>query len=283
MNGAVLSYAEQGRGQPVILIHGFLMDYRAWSGQISELAKNYRVIAYSLRHRWPNAPGRDDDGPPMSELSASVNTADLAALIKSLRLGRVHLVGHSGGAAVALRMARDYPELVRSMVLGEPGAEAFAVNDPALEPMASPQRLEQVRQAFERGDIESALQIVRQVVVGPQVASQPQIPWVRQMVLDNSWHLKSLWMRLEREPPITCEQARLIKTPTLLLGGEESPAMFGAVLNGLAKCLPNHRRATLPGASHGLQLDNPEGFNAAVLKFLEQQRTASVPGTSPLR
>jgi pimeloyl-ACP methyl ester carboxylesterase len=268
VNGADLAYVEQGRGEPVILIHGFLMDYRAWSAQMGQLSKCYRVIAYSLRHRWPNAPAAGDAGPPASEFSASVNTADLVALIRALRLKQVHLVGHSAGAAVALRVARDHPQLLRSIVLGEPGPQAFVVSNPEARPLATAEQLNVVRQAFEQGDIESALQIVREIVTGKQASAQPPVPWVRKMLHDNAWHLQLLWMRGVSEPPVTCEEAREIKIPVLLLGGDRSPAVFAQILDALEKCLPTAERAVLPKSSHGLELDNPAAFNETVLKFL---------------
>lgn len=276
VNGADLTYVEQGRGEAVILIHGFLHDYRLWSTQMPELSKRFRVIAYSMRHRWPNTPAANDVDASLSELSPAVNAADLVAFLKSLKLGQVHLVGHSGGAGLALRMSRDHPELVRSMVLGEPGAQAFAASNPEAPRNLTPQLAIQVQQAYEGGDIARALDIVREAVVGKDAATRPALPWVRLMSFDNAWQLKSLWTsRREPEPPVTCDEARGIKVPTMLLGGDRSPAVFRLVLDGLQKCLPAWERAVLPNTSHGLELDNPAGFNKIVLEFLAKRSRPS--------
>ena len=117
VNGAELSYVEQGRGDPVILIHGALHDYRSWSVQWPQLSKRFRVIAYSQRYNHPNPPIADG-----SQFSVEIFAADLAAFIESLRLAPVHLVGHSRGANIAMRVARDHPALVRSVVLWECGS-----------------------------------------------------------------------------------------------------------------------------------------------------------------
>ena len=83
--------------------------------QAQTFATRFRVIAYSRRFYPPNAPPRAQD---VNALSTHV--ADLRALIKELKATPAHLVGYSYGAYVALALAVDHPELVRSLVLGEP-------------------------------------------------------------------------------------------------------------------------------------------------------------------
>lgn len=272
VSGIQLAYVERGRGEGVVLIHGFLHDYRLWSMQVPEFSKNFRVVSYSMRHRWPNTP--TDDGP---DLSGAANVADLVALIRGLKLGRVHLVGHSAGAGLALRVARDHPELVRSIVLGEPGPFAFAVERPTAAPAFPPEWIRAVREAYERGDFERALGVVGEAVLGERGPAQPLPPWAPQMLLDNAWLLKQLWAPGEPDPPVICEEARRIQAPALLLGGDRSPAVFPRVLDGLQKCLPAAERAELPNASHGLELENPSGFNEIVLRFLTRHSGHAEP------
>ncbi|HEY6867408.1 MAG TPA: alpha/beta fold hydrolase, partial [Candidatus Eisenbacteria bacterium] len=116
VNGVQLAYVEIGRGDPVVLVHGALADYREWAPQIGALAKHHRVVAYSRRYHYPNAPANEH-----ADYSYAVNEEDLVALIKALRLGPVHLIGHGYGGVVAMLAARDHPEMVRSLVLAEPG------------------------------------------------------------------------------------------------------------------------------------------------------------------
>ena len=60
MHGAEVSYVESGRGDPVVLVHGGLQDYRLWKDHIAAFAKHYRVIAYSGRNHFPNPECRGD-------------------------------------------------------------------------------------------------------------------------------------------------------------------------------------------------------------------------------
>jgi len=69
-------------------------------------------------------------------------------------------------------------------------------------------------------------------------------------------------------PPFSCEDARDVSVPTLLIGGELSPKMFVLIHDIIEPCLLNKERAIVPEASHGLEFENPQAFNEIVLAFL---------------
>ncbi|HET9446778.1 MAG TPA: alpha/beta fold hydrolase, partial [Steroidobacteraceae bacterium] len=106
VDGAELHYIEQGKGEPLILLHGGQGDYRSWQPHIEALSPDHRVISYSRRYHYPN------DNPLRPDHSALVDAEDLAALVASLDLGSVHLVGTSYGALTALAFAIAHPERV---------------------------------------------------------------------------------------------------------------------------------------------------------------------------
>jgi non-heme chloroperoxidase len=93
-----------------------LNDFRVWQFQIESFAQKFHVVSYSRRYAYPNQwPGDGEDN------NVTNNAADLAELIiKRVDLGPAHLIGHSYGALTALYMAYPHPELVRTLVLGEP-------------------------------------------------------------------------------------------------------------------------------------------------------------------
>ena len=89
VNGYDMAYQEAGSGIPLVLVHGMLADYRIWEGQVQDFSKAYRTIVVSLRHYYPEKwNGIGDD------YSIAQHASDIAALIKSLNLGKVHLLGH---------------------------------------------------------------------------------------------------------------------------------------------------------------------------------------------
>ena len=121
VNGVQLAVEEQGSGEAIIFVPGGLSDYRSWRPQLDLLSQRYQAISYSRRYQYPHHPVEGGDS------SVTVNAADLAALIDRLGVAPTHIVGHSYGAFTALVCARDHPELVRTLVLGEPPAVPLLV------------------------------------------------------------------------------------------------------------------------------------------------------------
>jgi pimeloyl-ACP methyl ester carboxylesterase len=125
VRGIELHYIEQGQGEPLILLHGGQGDYRSWESQMNVLSRQYRVISYSRRYHYPN-----NNPLTATYRSAYTEAYDLAALIRKLDLGRVHLIGTSIGAFTALVLAVKHPEMVRSLVLAEPPVHGWVIDSP---------------------------------------------------------------------------------------------------------------------------------------------------------
>lgn len=103
-NGIRIHYLEWGKGNAtVILLHGLYDSAEVWSSVAPVLAHGYRVIAPDHR-----GSGRTDK--PVEGYDDGTLARDVEALIVNLNLGRVHLVGHSAGAGVAMTVAASAPE-----------------------------------------------------------------------------------------------------------------------------------------------------------------------------
>jgi non-heme chloroperoxidase len=262
VDGAELTYIEQGQGAPLVFVHGSVNDFRSWANQIEPLSQHYRVIAYSRRYHYPNA-----EPDQRSEYSTDRHRDDLAALIKALGLAPTHLVASSYGAYVCLLLAAARPDLVRSLVLGEP--PAFPLLGPTGIDSIMSQAILPSRRAFESGDREQGIRTFIDAVVG-EGAFDRFPPPARSMALDNASEFK-----LEVNTPVekyfsafTCEDAGRIGAPTLLLTGELSPRFFYQITDQLDRCMPNTKRATIPQASHGMHNMNPRAYSDVVLSFL---------------
>jgi pimeloyl-ACP methyl ester carboxylesterase len=259
-----LNYIDRGQGVPVVLVHGTLGDYRTWEGQIDPFSQEYRVISYSRRYHYPNDWPAND-----STFSVVVHAKDLAAFIQTLDVGPVHLVGHSFGAFISLLVARDQPKLVRSLTLVEPPVWSLLATSPegaALLRDFNP--ASGVAEAFQTGDDEKAVRQFIDNVMGSSDAFENLAPNVQASMMQNARELKGEVTDANLFPPFTCEDAGDVRVPTLLLNGEASPEIFVRVQDLLEDCLPNRERAILPAASHGLEYENPQSFNAVVLEFL---------------
>jgi pimeloyl-ACP methyl ester carboxylesterase len=125
VNGTSLAYVEQGQGLPVVFVHGAISDYRIWERQREAFSKHYRYIAITQRYH-----GTDpwlDNG---AKFSAATHADDLAAFIRELKVGPVHLVGWSYSGQILFAVALQHPELVSSLFVFEPSDGTF-VTDPA--------------------------------------------------------------------------------------------------------------------------------------------------------
>lgn len=270
VSSVALHYLDQGRGAPVVFVHGSVDDYRGWAAQMAPFAEHYHAITYSRRYHYPNvAPGLGD------AYAAATQVEDLAALVRALGLGAAHLVGSSYGALVALALAAQRPELVRTLVLGEPPLLPWLPAVPGGEALLADfmaTAFGPAREAFARGAAERGVQAFIDGVLGAGAFAHLPPP-VRADMLDNADAL-----RLETATPATAyfpaftpEDARGVERPTLLVSGELSPPLFGRIADALERCLPRAERVTIPAASHAIHAGNPPAYNHAVLNFLARQ------------
>jgi pimeloyl-ACP methyl ester carboxylesterase len=272
VNGTMLHYIACGESEPVVLVHGSLGDYRSWAGQVGPFSEQYRVISYSRRYHYPNPWPQD-----ASSFSATVHANDLAAFIQALQLEDVHLVGHSYGALTALLVARDNPERVRSLTLGEPPLPSLGATSPEGDSLFQAfieHSITPSRKAFERGNVEDGVRRFLNGVIG-EGAYEQLPPNAHFYMLENARELKGEMIGMDAKgkaffPTVTCEEAGTINIPTLIVDGERSPKMLRLVNEALARCLPNHDRVMIPGASHDLKIQEPPVFTKNVRPFLSK-------------
>jgi non-heme chloroperoxidase len=267
VNDTRLAYVEAGRGDSVVLVHGGLQDYRFWSAHIVDFAKRYRVIAYSRRNHFPG----EVSGDGVQDGAADTHGDDLAELIKNLGLPKAHIVAHSSGAHSALFLAARHPDLVRSLALVEPPATGLLVNladsQALLKEFGS--RFAPAREAFRKRDLENGVRLFADGVGGPGTYDR-RSDFEKRMMADNAEAHVADAISTRPRPQFSCEMAARIAIPTLLLRGERSPAFFGRILQELERCMPKQQLVVISTASHSVSAENPAGFQAALLPFLEK-------------
>ncbi|CAN5580509.1 hypothetical protein BH23PSE2_BH23PSE2_10980 [soil metagenome] len=270
VDGVELHFVEQGRGEPVVLIHGSLADYSYWqqSEQIAPLAEHFRVIAYSRRYNHPNR------NPPAPDHSAVVEAQDLAKLLSALESGPVHLVGHSYGAYTALLFALEHPDQVRSLVLAEPPILPWLPDIPGgagisegfmaevWEPMG--------RTFREQGD-EAGLEHTAQWYFGVPFA-QMQPLW-QTLFGRNVREWRALTLSRASFPQVDHDRVRALRVPVLILSGGKNAGGFNDLIDGqLERLLPNAQRVIIAEASHEMFLDFPELTARTMREFFQRHR-----------
>jgi pimeloyl-ACP methyl ester carboxylesterase len=112
VNGVKLHYLVAGKGDPVVLLHGFAETSHMWLPLMAELAGKHTVIAPDLR-------GFGESAAPSDGYTKAAMAQDIRALAKSLNYDRIRLVGHDIGLMVAYAYAAQYPAEVDRLVLME--------------------------------------------------------------------------------------------------------------------------------------------------------------------
>jgi pimeloyl-ACP methyl ester carboxylesterase len=202
-----------------------------------------------------------------------VHAEDLAALLQALALSPAHVVGSDYGAYVALMLAREHPELVRTLVLGEPPAVPMLLRSPAgdsLRRLLIARTLDPARAAFARGDTVGGLRLfVDGVTDGPGAFDRLPAP-TRTRILAHAFEMRREMLadRQDYLPALDCPLLGRLPMPVLLLQGERSPRMFHIITTELSNCLQSDTVITIPGAGHAMQATNPAAFNQTVLTYI---------------
>jgi len=106
-----LHHRDEGTGPVILLLHGVGLSHAMWNGVIPALTSEFRVIAPDLRGH-----GRTPD-PPGSHYSFPELEGDILNLLAEKSVDSAYLVGFSGGALLALRLALDHGARVRGLVM----------------------------------------------------------------------------------------------------------------------------------------------------------------------
>ena len=234
-NGVHTYYAEHGSGEPLLLLHGGLVDGDSFAQQTPAFAEKYRVIVPDRRGHGRTA---DVDGP----ITYDVMADDTVAFIEALGTGPAHLVGWSDGGDVGLLVAVKRPDLVRRLV-------AIGSN------FSADGLMREAAEAFRPDTPTSVVPIMHEAWKVNAVE-----PDRFDTVLEKMQHC---WF--DYAIP-TADLAR-ITAPTLVMVGDDDITRFEHTIE-LYDTIPDSQLAVIPGASHVVPLEKPDLVNQLVLDFL---------------
>lgn len=256
-----LSYAAQGAGPPLVLVHGSWGSGAEWASVMPALAERFRVIAYDRR-------GHGASTCPPGQGSVREDAADLAALIDGLGLGPAWVVGNSFGGSIALRMAGARPELVRGVSAHEPPLFGLLAGDTELAPALAEvgARIETVVRMIAAGDpAGGAERFMETVALGPG-------SWVRMPVEARELMIAAAPTFLDetRDPEqlsLDVPALAAFSGSVLLTQGTAGPPGFAAVIRRLAASVPGAEVVTMEGAGHIPHMTHPPRYAALLGQF----------------
>ena len=248
----------------LICLHGSASSPRQWQRLEERLTPRFRVVA-------PGLIGYTD-GPPWSQQQA-VTLDQEAAWVERWLEGAgtpVHLVGHSYGAVVALKVAQRRPERVRSLILYEPVVFHLLTGDLLAQAAALRAAVERPCQA---GDPTAAASVFIDYWSGPGT-------WARMSPLQQGAVIQRMHKVAAEFRAVfadVTDPARLaqLPRPILLLSGTLTPAPAAAAARVLQSFMPNASWVELPGLGHLGPITHPVAVNALVALFLDPTRAPS--------
>jgi non-heme chloroperoxidase len=265
-DGTRLYYKDWGAGRPVLFSHGWPLNGDVWDEQMVFLGSHgYRTIAHDRRGH-----GRSDQ--PWNGNDIDTYADDLGAVIETLDLRDVVLVGHStGGGEVARYIGRHGTRRVSKVVLVDaiPPLMLLTPANPGGQPKAN-------FDAIRAGVTNDRSQFYRDLSQPFFGANRPGST-VSQGLLDSFW----MWsMQAGVRGALECitafsetdftQDLKRFDRPTLIVHGEDDqivPIANSALLT--ARQIEGSTLKTYPGASHGLPMTHKTQFNADLLSFIK--------------
>jgi pimeloyl-ACP methyl ester carboxylesterase len=240
-----LAYADLGSGEPVIFMHGGLIDHQSWGNQLP-LADNFRIIL-------PDTRGHGRSGGANLPATYAAFADDVIALMDRLGLARATLVGFSDGGCSALHAVLRYPDRIANLVIiGTP--YNIANYSPGVVDHFHAMTAEQVEA--------SAWPLLKEMITK-----------IRAHMADQEW--KDYWQRVVKglwvsEPDFALSDFADMRVRTLILHGENEKSFGREISEELAATIPDCQLLYVPDASHPSPQENPGFVNDAILRFLRR-------------
>jgi pimeloyl-ACP methyl ester carboxylesterase len=260
-----------GRGQPIVLLHGFMLSHQAFSTLIPLLSQNHDVLAIDL----PGFGESDRPLPPRFsyELSAMADVVDEAMQV--LKVSSAQVLGHSMGGGIGLTLAARHPERVERLVMSNPAIYPLSL-PPESAPLfwptigkllwkrAVPRFM--LARSFRNEQVHDARSITREFL---------DYHWecfCRVDARESSYAMMRVLARLSNS---NADPGK-VRAPTLVVWGDEDRLIPISHGRRLAKTVPGARLLIVPATGHLPFLERPDEFLRQVGGFLDAARSSTL-------
>ncbi len=270
-NGLRFHYREWGDTRTrhaVVLLHGYAETSEAWSDTAQDLAREFRVIAIDQRGHGQTDRATDRDYTRASQME------DLEAIIESLGLRSVTLIGHSMGGANAICYAAEHPEMVTALVVIETAPEVLRSG------------IETIRRLLATGasfaSLEDAIEAFREFF--PYATTEQIERRVRASLTVNDdgayiWDFDPIFRDPTNRPPDPDPgQRRLsdlwdcadrVQCPTMIVRGSETDMLTPEAIQRLHRRVSGSRVSLIEDAGHSVPTDQPAALSLNIREFLQ--------------
>ena len=259
INGVDLHVDDTLSGAPaVVFSHGLLFSTVMFDPQVAALKDRYRCVAYD--HRGQGQSAVADSGYDMDTL-----TDDAAALIEQLGIAPCHFVGLSMGGFVGLRLAIRRPDLLKSLTLIESAADAEPKENHFKYRM-----LNFIARWFGLGVVAGQVMPIMfgKTFLNDPARRQERDKWRAHIASGNRTGVTRAVSGVVDRDGVFDDLDR-IKTPTLIIVGEEDVATVPEKSEAMHRAIPGSQLRRIPRAGHSATLEEPEAVTAALAEFLQ--------------
>jgi len=272
VDGVRLHYIERGQGEPLVLIHGngtMIQDFTV-SGLVDKLAERYRVIVF-------DRPGYGYSSRPRHLWTPRAHASLFRKALEQLGVEQATIYGHSWGTLVAVALALQSPELVRSLVLGSGyyyptlRADTFLLSPPAIPVIGDAMRY-----------TVSPL-VARAILPGmiKQVFKPARVPERFDRLFPKALMLRPLQLRAAAEDaalmtPVVMELEHhyrdLTMPVTIITGADDQISDVDRQSERLHRELPGSEFIALPGLGHMIHHLAPDAVIDAIDRSAQRSR-----------
>ncbi len=254
VDGHSIAYERAGSGPPLVLLHGYVGDGpTTWRRQLDALCDEFMVVAW-------DAPGAGGSSDPPESFGMAGYADCLAGFIGALGLERPHVAGLSLGGALALALYHRHPAIPRSLIL----ASAYAGWAGSLPAAVTEQRLAQALALAEHTGDEFVAALLP-TMFAPGTPQEFVDAFEASM---RAFHPAGFRAMARASAENLREALPHIDVPTLLIYGDADVRAPLTIAGDLHSAIAGSRLVVLPGCGHVCNIEDGDGFNAAVRGFL---------------
>jgi 3-oxoadipate enol-lactonase len=251
-----LTYDRRGEGPPVVLLHAGGLGRVTWDRQVEVLAPDHSVIRYDAR-------GHGESSPVTGPFA---HHEDLRDLLDGLDLDRPTLVGLSMGARTAVDFALAHPDRVADLVLVGPGLSGMEFEDPFIVDQLA-------RLSASTTLAEATEHLLRMWTDGPHRSPEELDPGMRELCRGLTSHAVSRGtFTVMPEELRAVDRVHELRARTLVIVGDLDSSDIHGMADLVCDSAPGAERVVIEGAGHLVNLDRPDEFDQALLRFLRASR-----------
>ncbi|NJO77978.1 MAG: alpha/beta hydrolase [Cyanobacteria bacterium RM1_2_2] len=252
------AYWEAGKGQPIVLLHGFMGRGECWETLVSALKPHYRCICLDML-------GFGESSKPMIRYDIALLVRFVRAVVTALAIEPCGLIGHSLGGWVSAAYALTHPDSVTALVLAAPAGirdDSFCGRYDHLRPLL-----------WQTPIVDAALWFLQPLArISGNQKSLAQIRWMRRELNGQPAPRSFLLGRMRPEDAIDTVEKEIhqLTVPTLVITGEQDETIPLWHSQTYANKIPQAQLALIPNADHALPQRYASEMVDILLPFLSQ-------------